>query len=300
MSMPLALAAGCLLSAVLSASDAGRLRPDLVRSISQQAAPVAVAPVTITDQEIEQFLLNAKIGKPKGVSKGITGTTKVTMTDGKLTHDAQIQTIDETKAKFESMSGTEFNFRDSWKYNVAAYRLDRLIGMNMVPVSVARRSGSLMGAFTWWLDDVLMEEGERYKKKIESPDASLWNEQMRLVRVFDQLIYNIDRNGGNLIITKDWRIWAIDHTRAFRLHHQLQTPANVTFCDRQVFEKMKKLDRATLDKALREFLTGFEIEGILFRRDLIVKMIEAKGPNALYDRHPMPALTLKVPTSVGP
>ena len=45
---------------------------------------------------------------------------------------------------------------------------------------------------------------------------------MQIVRLFDQLIYNIDRNLGNLMITNDWTIWAIDHTRAFRTYDDAQ------------------------------------------------------------------------------
>ena len=182
-----------------------------VRLVHAQVVAAPTAPPQLTDQQIEQFLLTAKVIKTKGVSKGVTGTRRATLSDGTLTHEAQIQTIDEEKARFETLAGVEFNFRDSWKFNVAGYRLDRLIGLNMVPVSVPRRSGTLMAAYTWWIDDVMMEEGDRLKKKLSAPDTDLWNQQMRLVRVFDQLIYNTDRNLGNLLITKDWRIWAIDH-----------------------------------------------------------------------------------------
>ena len=62
----------------------------------------------------------------------------------------------------------------------------------------------------------MMDEGDRLKKKIGPPDLQRWNASMQMVRLFDQLIANTDRNLGNLIITNDWSIWAIDHTRAFR------------------------------------------------------------------------------------
>ncbi len=265
-------------SAVLAAQSAAVVSPPA------QGAPVLSSPATLSDSEIEQFLLRAKIVKTKGISKGVTGTTLATLTDGTLTHDAQIQTIDEQKAQFVGQLGTEFNFRDSWMYNVAAYRLDRLIGLNMVPVSVSRSWQSKGAAFTWWLDDVLMDEEVRMKKKEVPPDMQLWNEQMQLVRVLDQLIYNVDRNLGNLMITKDWRVWPIDHTRAFRTHKTLKGPDNVTRCDRQVFEGLKRLDAPTLKKTMGSFLTQYEIEGLLGRRDAIVALLEKKGPSVLFDR----------------
>jgi hypothetical protein len=254
------------------------------------AGPVAQEPAVppqraaLSDAQIERFLLEARIVRTKAASKGVTGSLRATLTDGVMTHDAHIQPIDEQKAQFVSNGGTEFNFRDSWKFNVAAYRLDRMLELNLVPVSVERQWRNAPAAVTWWVDDVLMDEGERLNKKIEPPQPAFWNEQMQLVRVFDQLIYNVDRNLGNLLITKDWRVWAIDHTRAFRTYKTLKSAANVTRCDRQVMEKLKTLERASLKRELGDFLTDWEIDGLLARRDAIVGIIGKKGAAAIFDR----------------
>jgi hypothetical protein len=247
------------------------------------AAHPAAAP-TLSDAEIEAFLLKAEVVKTKSTAKGITGSRQATLSDGKLTHDAHIQDIDESKREFQSMKGTEFNFRDSWTFNIAGYKLDRLLGLNMVPVSVSRRYRSKPSAFTWWVDDVMMDEGDRLKKKIAPPDSVSWNHQMQLVRLFDQLIYNVDRNMGNLLITNDWRVWAIDHTRAFRNHDELKSPNSVTRCDRQVFQRLKDLDMEALKRELGDYLDSWQLRAILARRDAIVKRLESLGPNALFDR----------------
>jgi hypothetical protein len=107
---------------------------------------------------------------------------------------------------------------------------------------------------------------------------------MQLVRLFDLLIYNVDRNMGNLVITKDWRVWAIDHTRAFRLHRTLAKAANVTRCDRIVLEGLKKLDKENLKESVGRYLTNWERDALLSRRDEIVKLIEKSGDTALFDR----------------
>ena len=251
---------------------------------SQQAPAQAAAP-KLTDAQMEDFLLHAKVVKSKGISKGITGTVRATMTDGKITHDAHIQTIDERQQQFTGSSGgVEFDFRDSWTFNVDGYEVDRLIGMNLVPVSVERRWNYKDAAFTWWLDDVMMDEQERLKRKQEPPDVGMWNQQMQMVRVFDELIANVDRNLGNLIISKDWRLWPIDHTRAFRTNHELKKPANVTRADRAVVERMKALDKETLRKATSKYLTTFQIDAILARRDAIIKRLDSLGPGSLFDR----------------
>ena len=255
-------------------------------SLRAQSAPAtqAAAPSSIpSDAEIEEYLLKADVIKTKTTSKGVTGSLQATLSDGKMTHDAHIQFIDESKREFQTGKGTEFNFRDSWTFNIAGYKLDRLIGMNMVPVSVSRRYQSKPSAFTWWVDDVAMDEGDRLKKKIAPPEPTSWNHQMQMVRLFDQLIYNMDRNVGNLVITKSWRVWAIDHTRAFRTHETLKSPESVSRCDRQVFEKLKALDKDSLKREMGSVLDEWQMRSLLARRDLIVKRIESLGPAALFD-----------------
>lgn len=252
---------------------------------ASQPAPAQATAPKLTDAEMEDFLLHAKVIKTKSASKGITGSLRATLTDGKITHDAHIQDIDERQQQFSGSRGTvEFDFRDSWTFNVVGYRVDRLIGMNMVPVSVERRWNYKDAAFTWWLDDVMMDEQERLKVKKEPPDVGMWNQQMQMVRVFDELIANVDRNLGNLIITKDWRLFPIDHTRAFRTNQDLKKPANVTRADRGVVERMKALDKETLRKATSKYLTGYQIDAILARRDAIIKRLDSLGPASLFDR----------------
>lgn len=257
-----------------------------------KAAALAGAP-KLTDAQMEDFLLHAKVIKTRSAKKGVTGSIRATLTDGTLTHDAHVQDIDEHQQQFTGSGGTtEFDFRDSWSFNVAGYKVDRLIGMNMVPPSVERRWNYKDAAFTWWLDDVMMDEEERLARKkgkdqtkeSEPPDSEVWNQQMQVVRVFDQLIANIDRNLGNLIITKDWRVWPIDHTRAFRTNKEPKAIDNVTRCDRGVFERMKALDKDALTKATGKYLTTYQIGAILARRDAIVKRLEGLGPSALFDR----------------
>lgn len=238
----------------------------------------------LTDEQIEQFLRKARVIKTKGAAKGITGSIRATLSDGKMTHDAHIQTIDQEKFRWQSDTSVEFNFRDSWRFNVATYRIDRLLDLNMVPVSVERRWDNRPGAFTWWVDDVLMDEGERLKQQVNAPNIECWNQQMRLVRILDQLIDNIDRNLGNLLITKDWRIWAIDHTRAFRLSNKPRKPENLTRMDRAVLERLKGLDYDTLRREVGKYITNRDIRMVLSRRDAIVTHFELAGPAALYDR----------------
>lgn len=262
-----------------------------VPALVAQQAPAAVTAATadaastrLSLEQQEEFLKKAKIVRTRGAGKGVTGTTRATLSDGTITHDASIQTIDEYMQEFKSAKGVEFNFRDSWRYNVAAYRLDRMLEIGMTPPSIERAYQNKPGAFTWWVDDVLMDEAQRLKTKVSAPDTMVWNQQMWMVRVFDQLIYNVDRNLGNLLIDKAWTVWMIDHSRAFRLIDKLKSPESVTRCDRVLFDKLKALDEKTLKQVMDDYLTGPEIRGVLQRRNELISLIEKAGPSALYDR----------------
>jgi hypothetical protein len=230
----------------------------------------------LTDAEQEEFLAKAKIFKTRAASKGITGTQRATLTDGKITHDAHIQCIDESKYEFKTDRGTELNFRDSYKFNIAAYRLDRLLGLGNVPVTVERKVAGKPCAVDWWVDEVMMDEAKRKQKKFESPDAEAWNQSMYVVRIFDQLIYNVDRNLQNLLILKNWDIVMIDHSRSFRLQHTLPNDKNLVMCDRTLLASLRALDKEQAQQRLTPYLTKGEVEALLARRDLIVKFFEGK------------------------
>jgi hypothetical protein len=159
-----------------------------------------------------------------------------------------------------------------------------------VPVSVARNHRSTPAAWTWWIDDVLMDEMDKVKRKVQAPDTGYYSRQRVMMYVFDELISNTDRNQGNIIYTKDWRLWLIDHTRAFRKNTALKTPARLTRCDRQVFERLKALDRDTLKREVGKELDDGQIKSLLARRDAIVTKLESLGPSALFERS-VPVLT---------
>jgi hypothetical protein len=273
----------------LSAALAGQSSPAAPADApNRPAAPALAAPPP--DADVEKFLREAKILGTKGTKKGVTGSLRATMSDGTLTHDAQIQTIEESKREFRTNTGIEFDFRDSWTFNIAAYKIDRLIGLNMVPVSVTRTHRSTPAAFTWWVDDYLMDEQDRTKNKVEAPDRGYYSRQRAMMHVFDELIGNVDRNMGNILYLKDWRLVLIDHTRAFRKYSTLKVPAQVTRCDRQVYEAMKKLDRETLKRDVGKQLDDGQIKSLLARRDAIVKKLDSLAPSSLFDRV-APAIT---------
>jgi hypothetical protein len=155
---------------------------------------------------------------------------------------------------------------------------------DMLPVTVLRRWNGKAGSLSWWLS-VQMDERERMQKEIEPPDQEAWNHSMLKQRVFAELIYDTDRNLENVLIGKDWKLYIIDFTRAFRLYHSIKNPQNLVRCDRELLEKLRTLDSSELAARTKGYLNGPEVQGIMKRRDLILahfeKLIAEKGEHAI-------------------
>ena len=230
----------------------------------------------LSEEQMRDFLRNAKVVAYKHTSKGITAPYRLTLSDGKITHDASFQSVDEAKIKETFNDGrSEINFRDSYKYNLAAYELAKLVGLgDMMPVTVERRWTGRTGSLSWWLP-VKMDEEKRLKNKIEPPDPDAWNKQMFKMRVFSQLVYDMDRNLGNVLISEDWHLWMIDFTRAFRKYTELENPKNLVKCHRQLLERLRKLDAVEVADKTGHWLDKDEVKAIMARRNKIVALFEA-------------------------
>ncbi len=264
----------------------------LLAAVLALACPLANRAATANDQsldcaEMEEFLHLGKIGAQTNIPKGVTLPRRGTLEYKGMKHDAAIQTIDVSRASYQTNLTTELNFRDSWKYNVAGYELAKILELNMVPPYVERSVAGHPASLSWWVDDAMME-ADRKQHKLAVPDVEAWNRQMYAVRVWHQLIYDTDPNLTNLLTTKDWQLWIIDFTRAFRLYKALRDPKDLVQCDRKLLAKLRALDRDMLREKLSRWLTKGEIDALVARAGIIVSFFDkeaaAKGEGAvLYD-----------------
>jgi len=243
--------------------------------------------VSLTPEQMATFLAKAAIIKEKTTSDGVTRPIRATLSDGVLTHDAQFQTVDQAKSVFTAGKASEVDFKDTYRFNIAGYRLAQLVGLQTVPMSVPRRYKTKDAAVTWWIDDVMFDESGRQKlQDKQGPDPERTQKQIHIMRVWDELIQNKDRNATNILWTKDWTLWLIDHTRAFRSGATLLKPNELVRIERTLFEKMKQLTEPTLSNAMKGVLTQSEIRPLLKRRDAIVahfeKLIAERGETAVF------------------
>jgi hypothetical protein len=143
----------------------------------------------------------------------------------------------------------------------------------MMPVTVPFQYDSEKGAISWFVD-VKMDEGDRIKKKLEAPDENVWGEQVYRMRVFAALVADTDRNAGNILIGPDWKLWMIDFTRAFRTWKEIQSPKDLSRCDKRLLGRLRILNADKIVEHTKDYLTKTEIDALLARRDAIVKLFD--------------------------
>ena len=176
------------------------------------------------------------------------------------------------------------NFRDDCRFEVAAYHLSKLLGLDNVPPVVTRKIRRDTGTLQVWVENSMMEM-KRHSEKLKAPQELSWTRQWQTVRLFDNLIDNEDRNQGNIMIDEDWKLWMIDHTRAFGNTKKLRLPQLVRWCRSDLWKNLQKLDRDVLKKECKGLLSGDQIKALMARRDLLVehiqKLINEKGEGSV-------------------
>jgi hypothetical protein len=268
------LQSAAVVALVLAASGGRAALRTPPGDLRQQAA--AAPQQALTRDQMAQFLKTAKVVGHKGISKGVTTPARLTLSDGTLTHDAAFSRVNEHKPIMQFPGGrTELDFVDSYKYTLAANEVAELLGIeDMFPVTVEREWDHDMGALSWWLD-VKMDEGDRLKQQLSAPDAEGWAKQQYTMRVFTQLVDDTDRNVGNILIDKDWKIYLIDFTRAFRRPHELRAPQLLQRCDKNLLAHLRDLKVEDVKARISKWVPPREIESMMARRDALV---------ALYDK----------------
>ena len=130
-----------------------------------------------------------------------------------------------------------------------------------------------------------MPEAERAKQKLEPPDKEAWDREVLKMRLFDQLIYNVDRHANNILITQDFHLRLIDHSRSFRPQKMLRNPEQLTRFSKSLLEGIKRLTYEDLKRKTSKYLSDAQIKTVIQRRDAILelaaKLVAEKGEAAV-------------------
>jgi hypothetical protein len=252
----------------------------LILILSCLVTPLAFG--QFTDSEIgqrpliEKLLKEGKIIDHKEVGEGVTKPSRLFLE----TEDFELSGI------WKNPRGIKDGFLEGWQFEIAAYRMDKLLGLNMIPPTVERVFEGKRGSLQYWVTSK-MSDLDRMEKGMGIPAsvADHWSKQKYLTRAFDCLIANEDRTQQNIRYTSDWRTILIDHSRSFRskkkFNRQLMYGMNgikgvqpIRQLPREFVDKVKALTFDQIKSAVGETLTDKEINAILQRKTLLVEEIE--------------------------
>lgn len=231
--------------------------------------------------EFEELLRSADIAAVEELGMGVVGPKRVSLIEGEI----ELRAIFRSAHRFSA---------DSGHYEVAAYEIDKLLGLDMVPPAVARiitdehvlespdgrwvldhgqgPTGE-QGSLQLWVEGVMPIQG------LEARVGADWAHQQSRIAIFDNLIGNRDRNLGNILIAPGWGVVLIDHTRSFASETEVERPPEQF--DRRLVEKLRELDREALQDRLGGLLSSEQIGSILARRDALLdhldKLIAERG-----------------------
>ncbi len=240
------------------------------------------------EDQVMEFLRTADIVDRQSLPVGVTDPIKMKLRKDGIEVHAIFRYVDTVYDSVRMQDGrVRVNFKDSCHFEPAAYEISKMLGMDSVPPVVTRRVGTDNGTLQIWVYDAIMESD----RDEESPDRIAWNQQVQLMYMFDALIGNDDRTAQNLLIDENFKLWLIDHTRAFYRRAEAANLGKVIYVERGFWEALQGLDAASLNAAVGDYLTNSEIEQLLERRDRVVahvnQLIETRTEGAvLYEWAP--------------
>ena len=243
----------------------------LLLPLQQAAPPVAPAPADSRIwigryAEFEQFLRTANIERYKTTEVGVLAPRHGYFTPGGLANGAAVKNVS---------PGKRDGFWESYKSEIAAYKLDRLLELDMVPPTIARSFNGEPMSVQLWIENTKMLK-EVNAQKLHAPDPGKWNSQLHRAYLFDDLVANIDENEGNLLFDPQWNFIKIDHSRAFTntLVQPFEIGKRLNQIDRPFFDRIKALDKATVRREIGDLLETGALDALFLRRDALVKAFE--------------------------
>lgn len=266
--MPLRPTLRCLIVCLLTLA--------LADAISSQWLGPDGQPLPFTTQaEMADFLRTGRVLSSKVLTSGSNRPLKVRLEKWGIEANAVFRSVEIKRAEVSLGGKTYKNFHDSYRHECAAYRLSLLLGLDSIPPCISRKIGGKTGTLQLWIEQARTEKMRR-ESGDKAPSGLDWTRQRQTMYLFDSLIHNFDRNQGNLLVTEDWKLWLIDHTRSF--HHGKEAPglSKLVWCERGVWQRLRNLDEDILRAQLGPLISRNRILGILDRRTQIVQHLEGR------------------------
>jgi hypothetical protein len=225
---------------------------------------------------LEKALRECRVVSIKKDEPGRTSPWSITFAEGCAVKRALFRYVDRPRPQ---------PMADSYKYDIAAYELTKLLGVGMIPPVVEREIEGRKGTVQVFLENCIREK-DRRRKKLEPPNPKTFSSSLEEVKVLENLTYDECQDADDLYVHRDdWRVCRVDFSEAFAPTPELLPGCEITACSRKLYEGLLKLDEETVESALSRYLSVEEIGALLTRKDLIIARIKAligeKGEDAV-------------------
>ncbi len=245
--------------------------------IGADGEPVALT----TDDEILDFLRTAKVVSEESIGTGINDSKKLLLEKDGIQMHAVFREVEIDRRHARIGDRVHQIFRDSYRYECAAYELSRWLGLHNVPPATPRTIRRRRGSVQLWLEHTLDETENEFRPA----DPSVWAKQLWTMHFFDNLVFNVDRSAANVLVDPGYKLWMIDHTRAFQIEDELLDD-RVVRVERRLWDELVSLSDDAIRSVVDPHLDTIEIRSLLERRGLLVehihRLIEERGENIIF------------------
>jgi hypothetical protein len=228
-------------------------------------------------KSLEKFLREATVvSVDKNIVGGRTAPWIITLNDGKTEHRAMFKYVDSQRPQLAP---------DSYKYELAAYELTKLLGIEIMPPVVKREINGVPGSLQIFMEGCIREQ-DRERKKLEPPDPKAFRDAMEEIKIFENLAFDECQDKADMLVHQDtWKVCRVDFSEAFFPSSELLRGCEITRCSRQLYQGLLRLNDDVLSSAMKPYLNDEEINALLQRKNLILekikKLIEDKGEEAV-------------------
>ena len=173
----------------------------------------------------------------------------------------------------------------SWRYEIAACKLARLLGLDIIPPTVERPVEGVRGALQLYVEDSLSER-DRERLGLRSPDEAAFRRALDEIRIFESLCgARCGDKDDTLIHKPSWKICRVDFSEAFPVDPGLDETCPLERCPRRLYERLLRTARSMVESELKPYLSDSEINSLCERKKRIVarlqQLMNEKGERAV-------------------
>lgn len=239
--------------------------------------PSRIKEKEVSREDMEYYLSKAAVVdvRPEAVP-GRTAAWKISLDDGEFKRLAMFKVVDDPRPA---------PLPESYKYELAAYALDKLLDLNRIPPVTEREIRGIRGSLQILVENCIGLDKQQ-RQNISPPDPQAFADALDEINIFENLVYCERTELDDILIQEEsWTIFRVDFSEAFSPTPDLIPEQKITRCSKKLFQNLQELSDNVIKARLENYLNDEEISALIKRKALIIKtlkkLIEEKGKEAV-------------------